>query len=115
MCSITRDNLGPYKTKVLLLPTVYFLTSLVGLHLFQLQLRLNLSSTPSTLLPVRHCRLTCYNNTQVVSHNWQVVDYAQYLVSWQSVCNLGTLEDTEAAPLYDLPGWVFFIANLASV
>jgi hypothetical protein len=28
-CSITRDNLGPYKTKVLVIPAVYFLASLV--------------------------------------------------------------------------------------
>ena len=32
-CSITRDNLGPYKVKVLVIPTVYLVTTMVSLDL----------------------------------------------------------------------------------
>jgi hypothetical protein len=30
VCSITRDNLGPYRQKVLYIPTVYLITTLVS-------------------------------------------------------------------------------------
>ena len=32
-CSITRDNLGPYKVKVLVIPTVYLVTTMVRILL----------------------------------------------------------------------------------
>lgn len=56
-CSITRDNLGPYKVKVLVIPTVYLVTTMVSLDL-------------RLAIDLQHClRLSCNDCHQSVMHD----------------------------------------------